>query len=65
MQMALRTIMPQIMTGKVGRIKEIYRAAVECELKWNGKATLPSDKFRKLHFYLKRVELFSFQCVDL
>ena len=39
--------------------------AGECELKWEGRAKLPADKFKKLHFYLERAELFRFQCVDL
>ena len=38
--------------------------AVEHEIRWKDRNTLPSGHFIKLHFYLKDADLFSFQCVD-
>jgi hypothetical protein len=38
--------------------------SVEQEIRWKGQSALPSGPFKKLHFYLKNADLFSFQCVD-
>ena len=38
--------------------------SVEHEIRWKGRNALPSGPFKKLHFYLKNADLFSFQCVD-
>ena len=38
--------------------------AVEHEIRWNGQSELPAGNFKKLHFYLKNADLFSFQFAE-